>query len=191
MSLPSGGRGGALRAAAHCAGPVPRPLPGPAGPRSRIPAHGCLAPSPAAPVPAVPAPGWLHSVPEGCAARAVGTEHASPSGTALRPAPLHPSRGAALRREGGQHPSRWKWAASRSSAGSAPRPAPLPVPSVRRPGAAAPCLRRCPAPGSRLVLWSWRGRTNPKPVKIQILTENGVSGCSHASEDGVCPGGAE
>lgn len=27
-------------------------------------------------------------------------------------------------------------------------------------------------------------------VKTRILTVNGVSGCSHASEDGVCPGGA-
>lgn len=36
MSLPSGGRGGALRAAAHCARPVPPPLPDTAGgPRSR------------------------------------------------------------------------------------------------------------------------------------------------------------
>lgn len=27
-------------------------------------------------------------------------------------------------------------------------------------------------------------------MKTQIFTVNGVSGCSHASEDGVCPGGA-
>lgn len=162
MSLPSGGRGGALRAAAHCARPVPPPLPDTAGgPHSRSrccsawagrpcthPPHVFLAPSPAAPIPAVLAPGRLDTVPEGCAARAVRTEHPSPSGTALRPSPLHPSRelpcagrvasthpsvsGLPCAPPRGQHPARRAGAA-------APSPA---IPGVRRPGAAAASHRR-------------------------------------------------
>lgn len=163
MSLPSGGRGAAPRAAAHCARPVPRP--GSAGgPRSRCccaacggrprshPAHRCLAPSPAAPVPGVLAPGWLGSVPEGCAVlRCTGggdLTRIPERDCLLRPAPLHPSWGAALRREGGQHPSQWKWAASRSSPGCAARPACggcSAQPRCARRAAAARGCRFCPA----------------------------------------------
>lgn len=83
-----------------------------------------------------------------CAARAVGTEHPSPSGTALRPAPLHPSRELPCAgRAASTHPSgrglpraqlRGPQPARRAGA-AAPSPA---IPGVRRPGAAASSHRR-------------------------------------------------
>lgn len=180
--MPSGGRGGAPRATAHCARPVPPPLPDTAG-GAALPLLRCLGRAALHTSPHTAAlrralqllsrASWpqrgstpFRRAALRCAVRAVGTEQPSPSGTALRPAPLRPSRGTALRREGGQHPSQWKRAArlgqhlARRAGAAAPSPA---IPGVRRPGAAASSHRRRPAPGSRLVSWSWRGRKNPKP----------------------------